>query len=151
MFWLNRKSNKNWRAENRPQIFLVHIGTPLEFSIFNMVYLTISPWKRRFLFKASLLGGCKYYDYDMTKWCWSSNVILVPGCLRYIGDEILPFYMGIIVNHYKDPYEATNIMESKRIWGGAHVLVKEEIHKKHMESWKPSADFLGTYWYTPGV
>ena len=27
-----------------------------------------------------------------------------PGCLRYIGDEILPRYIGIIINHYKDPY-----------------------------------------------
>ncbi len=24
--------------------------------------------------------------------------------LVYIGDEILPSYIGIIVNHYKDPY-----------------------------------------------
>ena len=27
-----------------------------------------------------------------------------PGCLGYIGDEILPSYIGIIINHYKDPY-----------------------------------------------
>ena len=27
-----------------------------------------------------------------------------PGCLEYIGDEKLPSYVGIIVNHYKDPY-----------------------------------------------
>ena len=26
------------------------------------------------------------------------------GCLGYIGDEKLPSYMGIIMNHYKDPY-----------------------------------------------
>ena len=26
------------------------------------------------------------------------------GWLGYIGDEILPSYIGIIVNHYKDPY-----------------------------------------------
>ncbi len=26
-----------------------------------------------------------------------------PGWLRYIGDEILPSYMGIIINHYKEP------------------------------------------------
>ena len=26
-----------------------------------------------------------------------------PGCLGYIGDDILPSYMGIIVSHYKDP------------------------------------------------
>ena len=27
-----------------------------------------------------------------------------PGCLRYIGDEKLPSYVGIILNHEKDPY-----------------------------------------------
>ena len=27
-----------------------------------------------------------------------------PGCLGYIGDEILPSYIGIVINHYKDPY-----------------------------------------------
>ena len=27
-----------------------------------------------------------------------------PGCLGYIGDEILPGYIGSIRNHYKDPY-----------------------------------------------
>ena len=54
---------------------------------------------------------------------------MVPGCLRYIGDEILPFYMGIIVNHYKDPYEATNIMESKRILGGLMFWLKRKSIK----------------------
>ncbi len=27
-----------------------------------------------------------------------------PGWLGYIGDDILPSYIGIIINHYKDPY-----------------------------------------------
>ena len=27
-----------------------------------------------------------------------------PGWLGYIGDEILPSCIGIIINHYKDPY-----------------------------------------------
>ena len=26
------------------------------------------------------------------------------GCLGYTGDEILPSYLGITINHYKDPY-----------------------------------------------
>ena len=26
------------------------------------------------------------------------------GWLGYIGDEILPSYIGIIINHCKDPY-----------------------------------------------
>ena len=32
-----------------------------------------------------------------------------PGCLGYTGDEILPSDVGIIVNHYKDPYQTTRI------------------------------------------
>ncbi len=27
-----------------------------------------------------------------------------PGWLGYIGDELLPSFMGIIINHYKDPF-----------------------------------------------
>ena len=27
-----------------------------------------------------------------------------PGWLGYIGHEKLPNYIGIIINHYKDPY-----------------------------------------------
>ena len=27
-----------------------------------------------------------------------------PGWLGYVGDEILPSYIGILINHYKDPY-----------------------------------------------
>ena len=32
-----------------------------------------------------------------------------PGWLGYIGDEILPSFLGIIIKHYKDPYEPTCI------------------------------------------
>ena len=31
------------------------------------------------------------------------------GCLGCIGYEILPSFMGIIINHYKDPYKPTRI------------------------------------------
>ena len=31
------------------------------------------------------------------------------GCLGCIGDEILPSFVGILINHYKDPYEPTSI------------------------------------------
>ena len=27
-----------------------------------------------------------------------------PCCSGYIGDDILPSYMGITIKHYKDPY-----------------------------------------------
>ena len=37
------------------------------------------------------------------------------GGLFYIGDEILPSYVLIIISHYnKDPYQTTSTMESKR-------------------------------------
>ena len=50
-----------------------------------------------------------------------------PGCLGYIGDEKLPNDIGIIMNHYKDPYEPTQyFMESVKepcvVWAVApHV------------------------------
>ena len=34
----------------------------------------------------------------------------------FVGDEILPIYVGIIVNRYKDPCETTSIMESQRVF-----------------------------------
>ena len=33
-----------------------------------------------------------------------SNEKRAPGCLGYIGGEILSSYIGIIISHYKDPY-----------------------------------------------
>ena len=33
-----------------------------------------------------------------------------PGCLGFIGDEILPSYMGIVKNHYKDPHQKISII-----------------------------------------
>ena len=38
-----------------------------------------------------------------------SNEKRAPGCLGYIRDEILPSYIGIIMNLCKDPYETTRI------------------------------------------
>ena len=35
---------------------------------------------------------------------YMSNEKRAPGWLDYIGDEILPSYIGILSNHYKDPY-----------------------------------------------
>ena len=29
-----------------------------------------------------------------------SNEKRAPGCLGFIGDEILPSYIGIVINHY---------------------------------------------------
>ena len=40
-----------------------------------------------------------------------------PGCLGYIGDEILSSYMGIIINHYiQGSLLKNSVMESKRIF-----------------------------------
>ena len=39
-----------------------------------------------------------------------------PGCLGYIGDEILPRYVGVIIDNYKDPSQTTSMMESKRVF-----------------------------------
>ena len=43
-------------------------------------------------------------------YCGDQNL----GCLGYIGDEILPSYIGIIRRHYKDPYQPINIMECQQ-------------------------------------
>ena len=36
----------------------------------------------------------------------------VPGCLGYVGDEILPSYMGIILNHY---FERDHFLKGKTL------------------------------------
>ena len=40
-----------------------------------------------------------------------------PGWLDYIGD-----YIGIIINHYQNPYKPTSIMESKRVFFVAQLF-----------------------------
>ena len=66
--------------------------------------------------------------HGLTTGVWSSQCELHekrnPGCLGFIGDEILPSYVGIMINHYKDPYKATNIMESKAgFFSVAHMSI----------------------------
>ena len=42
----------------------------------------------------------------------------------YVGDDILPSYVGIIINNYKDPYETTSIMESDKVFfGGSDQII----------------------------
>ena len=54
------------------------------------------------LTKAEVLELCEKYpsapEFHM------SHEKRAPGWLGYIGDEILPSYIGTIINHYKDPY-----------------------------------------------
>ena len=50
-----------------------------------------------------------FLAYYMGKWSNShrihvSNEKRALGWLGYIGDEILPSYIGILTSHYKDPY-----------------------------------------------
>ena len=42
-----------------------------------------------------------------------------PGWLGYLGDDKLPSLKGITINHCKDPYSTTNIMESRMVFRGS--------------------------------
>ena len=62
-------------------------------------------------------------------WCetpaeqWTKN----PGDLLYIGDDKLPSHIGIIVSHYKDPYESTRMTHGScqgRVWFTRHLLLQ---------------------------
>ena len=41
--------------------------------------------------------------------CQVSNENRAPGCFGYIGDEILPSYLGIVANPYKDLCSTTSV------------------------------------------
>ena len=72
------------------------------------------PAPRRFSFQIpNPIGAAKWFGEPRVcgaKVWWCQNELLPknPGCLGYIGDEILylsiPSYIGIIRNRYKDPY-----------------------------------------------
>ena len=50
-----------------------------------------------------------FLEVDCT---WLENKVShkkFPGCLDYIGDEILPNSIGIIISHYKDPYTPSQV------------------------------------------
>ena len=52
-------------------------------------------------------GGGGTFEMEWDGWwiyCEKPQKWAMNGCLAYIGDEILPNYIGIIINHYKDPY-----------------------------------------------
>ena len=44
------------------------------------------------------------------------------GWLGCIGGVILSSYIGIIINHCKNPYSPTSIMESRRVFFVAQVI-----------------------------
>ena len=45
------------------------------------------------------------------------------GCLGCKGDEILPSFMGIIINHYKDLDKPTSIVDSNKGFFVAHLAL----------------------------
>ncbi len=64
-------------------------------------------WKDQTLTGKGLLMGwffCETLGVFKELTAHLSNEKRAPGLLGYIGDEILPSYIGIIINHYKDPY-----------------------------------------------
>ena len=63
----------------------------------------ISHWKLPFLHPNRLRNSNQLKRFVHCK-NQLSNEKRAPGCLVYIGDEILPSYIGIIISHYKDPY-----------------------------------------------
>ena len=53
------------------------------------------------------------------------------GCLGYIGDAILPSYVGITISRYRDPYEPTriqwNVSKYPRLFVSWLNRIKESI------------------------
>ena len=56
----------------------------------------------------------------------------------YIGDAILPSYVGIIVNHSKDPYKPTRI----RSWGSRLIPVIQQQHWMIWDGYRSSMDYF---------
>ena len=75
-----------------------------------------------------------------------SNEKRDPDWLGYIGDEILPSYIGITINHYKDPHSTTRIQ-----WKVISFLVFFFVAQLKLE-WelKPKV-FSGTRKHIPPV
>ncbi len=83
--------------------------------------ITIQIWKTQeaVVFQChSESKNIKKYILSWNQWIWQDLFVGTklgtwpnhlsneknPGWLGYIGDEILPSYIGIITNHYSDPY-----------------------------------------------
>ena len=56
----------------------------------------IKQFEGSLLINQPVLMTCRVRGFEVMK----NN----PGWLDYIGDEISPTYIGIMINHYKDPY-----------------------------------------------
>ena len=55
-----------------------------------------------------------------------------PGYLLNIGDEIIPNYMEIIINHYKDPYQSTSTMESMCFFFCVALLFCNQLREQNL-------------------
>ena len=66
-----------------------------------------------------------FVDFLPGKSPWNLHLSSVqnPGWLGYIRDEKLPSYIGIILSHYKDPYQPTSISWNvNRVLNVAHLF-----------------------------
>ncbi len=72
----------------------------------------------------------RFLSDTMTDEQWKKGLPWLVGL--FLGDEKLPSYIGIIINHYKDPYSTTSIMESRRVFFVAQMSLNFD---------KPDKDF----------
>ena len=93
-----------YRTTNYHDVFLVFKGISWKLIVFihwNSPENKRPLWKGKSSSQISIFGFhsvCKSIHLQM------SNEKRAPGCSGYIGHEKLPRYVGIILNHYKDPY-----------------------------------------------
>ena len=70
--------------------------------------------KTRYLVESQLVSCFRLKVLTEANHCWVFNnwaVTKNTGYLVYIGDEILPSYIGIVISRYKDPYRPLSMME----------------------------------------
>ena len=99
----------------------------------------------------SILGFCEIREigrpFEPTNQLQMSNEKRAPGWLGYmlifqgVGDEILPSYVVIIVNHYQDPYSTTSILE-------CHTPPKFNLEPEY-DGFQKESPFPGTSFQVP--
>ena len=98
----------------------VEVGGSLSHYSQGFVRYIPGGWCRIFFHQQSLshfLGGqdgSSFYFKGNLLEQWSFH----PGWLGYIGDEILPSYIGTMIRHYKDHHQSTRIS-----WNVTRVLI----------------------------
>ena len=71
------------------------------------------------------------------RWAVNEWPVGAIGHLLYIGDEILPSYIGIIISHYKDPYESIRISWFMSANGFVSRCSGEWTDNKKQSRWVP--------------